>query len=171
MLSCLLAEHASQMHDTRRSTSHRYAHCSNNRCGFDDWQEAISAASLEQVQMHACNADTAIGYPDNHSTMLARTSRNVQLPLLMRFSTFIAQTIGTFTMSVISCLPAVSACSSRSPSSQLDVTAETTTKRSLPHDFAPSPSRARKKVVSFLVRKSRFWSFRAKSFRLRRPDS
>ena len=81
--------------------------------------------------------------------MLTQKNRNVQLPSLMRFSTFIAQTSGKFAMSVISCLPAVSACSSRSPSSQLDVTAETTTKRSLPHDFAPSPSRARKKVVVF----------------------
>ena len=87
----------------------------------------------------------------------------------MRCGVCKAQRIGTFALCVISCLPEGSRCSSQLPSSQLDVTDETTTERSLPHDFAPSPRELAQKVDSFLVRKSRFWSSRAKIFRLRRP--
>ena len=104
--------------------------------------------------------------------MLTRKSRSVSaasFPLLMRCgSCYESKRVGAFVLSVTNCLPAVSASSSRSPRPRLGVTAETTTEQSPRHDFAPSPSRAREKVDSFLVRKSRFWSSGAIFFRLRR---
>ena len=148
-----------------------YTHCSINRVILTiDKNHLCSAFEASTKTLLQCRCSRRLVLIPVHDAG-TKEQKRAALPSLMRFSTFIAQTSGTFTMSVISCLPAVSACSSRSPSSQLDVTAETTMKRSLPHDFAPSPSRARKKVVSFLVRKSRFWSFRAIFFRLRRPES
>ena len=73
---------------------------------------------------------------DNHRRCallytLARKSRNIKLPSLMRCGSCKAQRICTRALPVISGLPIALVCSSKSPCSLLDVTAETTTEQSL----------------------------------------